>query len=402
MKIVKKIAVIILSCLGIILFLVGLYLLFNALQSHTPKKLTEQQVKLYLKALDPEKSNPYYFVADKFDTHDIVFIGEMHKRKQDLDFFSNLIPYLYQKKRIKVIGWEFGAALYQKDADSIVNASNFDRKKAISILRRSDFTWCYEEYLEIFHTIWEVNKSVKNAGDRIRFLQLNGPYNPKRRNSSDTTIRNAEAKMYFDNFFPSIIEKEVLAEKQKILIYCGLHHSLTKFYTPKFLFLKDAGRGGQYLYKKYPAKIFQIIMLPPFPPRWWIFKGNQSAGVYPFDGVFNQLYDALKRPFAVNSNDRPFSEVKDFNSFYEFDSWNGVKFKDFCDGAIMIASFKGIEPIHIIKDWVTSQQDLNEVKSVLMPADAENIHTQQDFYNYIAPQENRTAIKLFHQLPKFW
>jgi hypothetical protein len=94
--------------------------------------------------------------------------------------------------------------------------------------------------------------------------------------------------------------------------------------------------------------------------------------------------------------------VQDFNSFYEFDSWNGVKFKDFCDGAIMIASFKEIVPIHIIKDWVTTKQDLDEVKSVLLPADAKNIHTQQDLYNYIAPEDNRFAIKSFHQLHKFW
>jgi hypothetical protein len=402
MKKVKKIIVILSIFLAIVLLPVGLYFLFNAVQTHTPQKLNEQQVKLYLKALDPVESDPYYFVAEKFDTHDIIFIGEMHKRKQDLDFFSKLIPYLYQKKKIKIIGWEFGAAVFQKDADSVVNAPAFDRRKAIAILRRNDFGWCYEEYLEIFHTIWQVNKGVKNAADKIKFLQLNGPYNPKKRNSSDTGIRNAEAKMYFDNMFPGIVEKEVLQKNQKILIYCGLHHSLTKFYTPKFLFNKDSGRGGQYLYKKYPGKVFQIVMLSPFLPRWFLFKGNQISGVYPFDGVFNQLYDTLKRPFAVNSNKRPFSEVQDFNSFYEFDSWNGVKFKDFCDGAIMIASFKEIVPIHIIKDWVITQQDLDEVKSVLQPADAKNIHTQQDLYNYISPEENRTAIKSFHQLPKFW
>ena len=402
MKTVKKIILILLSFLAIILVLVGLYLLFNVIQSHPPQKLSEQQVELYLKGIDTLKSDPNYFVAEKFDTHDIVFIGEMHKRKQDLDFFSKLIPYLYQQKKIKIIGWEFGAAVYQKDADSVVNASTFDRRKAIAILRGTDYGWCYEEYLEIFHTIWQVNKGVKNAADKIKFLQLNGPYNPKKRNSTDTAISNAEVKMYFDNIFPGIVEKEVLQKNQKILIYCGLHHSLTKFYTPKFLFLKDSGRGGQYLYKKYPAKIFQIVMLPPFPPRWWVFKGNLSSGVYPFDGIFNQLYDTLKRPFAVNANDQPFSEVKDYNSFYEFDSWNGVKLKDFCDGIIMIASFKDIEPIHLIKDWVTTQQDLDEVKSVLPLADANNIHTQQDLYNYISPEDNRKAIKSFHNLQKFW
>ena len=348
-----------------------------------------------MKALNSLKSDPYYFVADQFDTHDVVFIGEMHKIKQDLDFFSKLIPYLYQKKKINIIGWEFGAAIYQKDADSVVNAPTFDRKKAITILRRSNFRWCYNEYLEIFHTIWQINKSVINFGERIRILPLNAPNIHRKRKSNDTATRNAKAKMYFDNFFPPIIEKKVLDKDQKILIYCGLHHSLTKFYTPKFLFLKDSGRGSQYLYKKYHGKIFQIIMSPPLPPRWWLFKSSQSAGIYPFDGVFNQLYASLKLPLAINANTRSFSEVKDFNSFYEFDSWNGIKIKDFCNGAIMIASFKDIVPVHLIKDWVTSQQDLDEVKSVTIPAETKNILAQQDFYNYIAPEDNGTAIKSF-------
>ncbi len=391
------------TLLASIVVLIGFYFLFNCLQFHTPQKLNDQQLNLYIRGLDSAKSDPYEFVAQKFDTHDIVFIGEVHKRKQDLEFFSNLIAYLYQKKKVKIIGWEFGAAEYQKDADSIVNASTFDRKKAIAILRRSEYSWCYEEYLDIFHKIWEINKDVQNNADKIEFLQLNKSYNPKRIHSNIVQIRNEELKINFDNSFPKTVEKEVLHKNQKILIYCGLHHSLTKFYTPKFLFLKDSGRGGQYLYKKYPDKIYQIILLAPFPSRWFLFKSNKNSGfVYPFDGIFNQLYDTLKRPFAIGSDDQPYSDIKDFNSFYEFDSWKGVKFKDFCDAAIMLASFSKIEPVHIIKDWVTTKQDLDEVKNVLPENDAKNITTKEELYNYIAPENDLNAIRSIHQLHKFW
>src|SRR5204862_1319031 len=133
-------------------------------------------------------SDPFKFVADKFDNHSVVFLGELHKRKQDLEFFSNLIPYLYQTKKINIIGWEFGAAEYQKDVDSVVTASEFDRKKAIAIMRNSMYYWCFEEYLDIFKTIWQLNKTITPAGEKIRFLQLNRPYNPKLLNSPDKNI----------------------------------------------------------------------------------------------------------------------------------------------------------------------------------------------------------------------
>jgi hypothetical protein len=324
-----------------------------------------------------------------------------------LEFFSNLIPYLHQTKKINIIGWEFGAAEYQKDADSVVTASEFDRKKAIAIMRNSMYYWCYEEYLNIFKTIWELNKTITQTDEKIRFLQLNRPYNPKLLNSTDKNISLEEDKKgNFDNTLPVIVEKEVIQRNKKILIYCGLHHSLTKFKTPKFFFLKDKGRAGQILFKKYPDKVFQICLLFPFPPRWYIYKElthNQNyKHVYPFGAVFNELYDSLKKSFAVNSNDPEFQNLKDYNSFYAFDTWSGIKLKDFCDGIIMLNSFDKIKPVKFITDWVTTEEELNEIKNVLPEEDAKQIKSIPDLINYINPTANINAIRKFHNLNKFW
>ncbi len=201
---------------------------------------------------------------------------------------------------------------------------------------------------------------------------------------------------------PNIVENEVIEKKQKILIYCGLHHSLTKFHTPKLFFLKDFGRGGQYLYKKYPDQVCQIDLLAPFPSRWALLSGSFDRGnVYPFGGVFNQIYDSLKRPFAVSSDNPIFSNLKDYNSFYAFDSWRGVKLSDFCDGVIMIASFESIKPVHIIKDWVVDEKQLQELKDILPQRDANQINTINDLYRYIDPEASLNSIKAIHNLKKF-
>ena len=406
-KVLKKTLKALLLFAGTIIGLLLLYIVFNLNLFHKTKIISPTQIKTYLQDIDKEDSDPFKFVADKFDNHSVVFLGELHKRKQDLEYFSMLIPYLYHAKKLNIIGWEFGAAEYQKDADSVVTASDFDRKKAITIMRNSMYDWCFEEYLNIFKTIWQLNKSITNPNEKIKFLQLNRPYNPNRLNSSDKKISLEEReKGNFDNILPGIVEKEVISQNKKILIYCGLHHSLTKFKTPKFFFLKDKGRAGQILYEKYPGKIFQICLLSPFPPRWYIYKElTQSQNykfVYPFDAVFDQLYDTLKRSFAINSSDPVFANLKDYNSFYAFDTWSGIKLKNFCDGAIMLASFDKIEPINIIPDWVTTQQELEEVKKIMPEEDAKQIRTIQDFMNYINPAENQEQIKGLHSLNKFW
>lgn len=406
-KILKKVLKTILYFGGTFVVLLLLYIIFNLNLFHFTKAISQTEIKTYLQHIDTDSSDPFKFVADKFDKHSVVFLGELHKRKQDLEFFSSLIPYLYQNKKINVIGWEFGAAEYQKDADSVVTASEFDRKKAIAIMRSSNYYWCYEEYLDVFKTIWQINKSISQPDEKIKFLQLNKSYIPKRWDSPNQDIRLEERRKNFDNILPDIVEKEVIQKNKKILIYCGLHHSLTKFKTPKFFFLKDNdGRAGQRLYEKYPGKIFQIALLAPFPPRWSVYKeltkSKNIIYVYPFDAVFNQLYDTLKRPFAVNSNTPDFADIKDYNSFYAFDKLNGVALKDFCDGFIMLHSFDKIEPVHFIHDWLTTEEELNQVKQVLPDNDAKQIKTIQDMINYINPTSNFEGIKTFHSMKQFW
>lgn len=110
----------------------------------------------------------------------------------------------------------------------------------------------------------------------------------------------------------------------------------------------------------------------------------------------------MKKPFAVNSSNPIFSDVKDYNSFYAFDKFNGIKLKDFCDGAIMLAPFDKIEPVRVISNWVTNQKELDEVKNILPNADAKQIITFQDLMNYIAPTKGQEAIKKPHDLKKIW
>lgn len=405
-RILRNIFKVIFIFLGSIIGLLLLYVLFNLNIFHRTKPLSNSEIQTYLPQVDT--SSTLQFVAEKFETHQVVFLGELHKRKQDLDFFKQLIPYLYQTKGIKIIGWEFGAADYQKDADSIVTASEFDRTKAIAIMRNTYYYWCYEDYLDVFKTIWLLNKSILQDSDKVRFLQLNKPYIPKRWNSPNNTVRLNERKTNFDNILPDLVEKEVLSKNKKILIYCGLHHSLTKFKTPKFFFLKDNdGRAGQRLYKKYPDKVFQICLVSPFATRWLMYKDMTNSkdllyNIFPFDGVFNQLYDTLKRPFAIDANNQFISGIKDYNSFYAFDRFNGIKLKSFCDGAIMLASFDKIEPVDVITDWVTNQKELDEVKNILPDGDAMQIKTIQDLMNYINPVANQEEIRKFHSLKKFW
>ncbi|WEK34984.1 MAG: hypothetical protein P0Y53_21050 [Candidatus Pseudobacter hemicellulosilyticus] len=402
---IKTIAKSILLLIGTIICLLFLYVLFNLDLFHRTKPLPAADLRTYAAAIDSK--DPLQYVAEKFNTHDVVFLGELHKRQQDLAFFKDLIPYLYQAKGIKMIGWEFGAAEYQQAADSVVTAAEFDRAKAITIMRNSMYSWCFEDYLEVFRTIWQLNSTIPQDSNKVRFLQLNISFKPKSWNSPDDSIRLQTRKINFDNLLPGIIEKEVIARNQKILIYCGLHHSLTRFKTAKLFFAKDTdGRAGQRLYGKYPEKIFQICLLSPFLPRWTLYKEmtghKQYDYVYPFDAVFNQLYDTIKKPFAVDAANPAFAGLKDYNSFYAFDRFNGIQLREFCDGVIMPAGFDQVQPVVIIPDWVPNTAALEEIKKVLPEEEARQLHSPQELMKYINPDADQEQIRRLHSQQKFW
>jgi uncharacterized protein (DUF1499 family) len=68
----------------------------------------------------------------------------------------------------------------------------------------------------------------------------------------------------------------------------------------------------------------------------------------------------------------------------------------------MLNSFDKIEPIKFITDWVTTEEELNEVKKVLPEEDAKQINSISDLINYINPTGDINGIREFHNIKRFW
>ncbi|HXY24375.1 MAG TPA: hypothetical protein VEI73_06970 [Candidatus Acidoferrum sp.] len=206
-KIARLFFKVVLASLLTVVLLSSLYIAYNTPLTSEVRKLSKGELQTYTKYLDTNPSEPLQFVADKFDSHDVILIGEMHWKKQDVEFVNKLIPYLYRTKGIKIFAWEFGASDLQNEVDSLVNATEFDRKKAIALLRKSFFAWNFEEYLDIFKTIWEINQAIPSGQEKLKFLQLGSDYNPRKLLSKDPEIRRKEGlRFYYDEKMGGIIE----------------------------------------------------------------------------------------------------------------------------------------------------------------------------------------------------
>ncbi|MCC7263385.1 MAG: ChaN family lipoprotein [Candidatus Latescibacteria bacterium] len=381
-KITKLILKVVGGLAGVIVFLLVIYAIFNTPFAAKYKKPSDVEMHGYLDYLDTHVSDPLQFVGEKFDRYDVVLVGEMHRRKQDVEFVKTLIPYLYSQKGVTVIGWEFGASDFQSEVDSLVNAPEFDEKKAIELMRRSFWEWDFQQYLDIYRIVWELNKTIPPQKEKIRFLQLGSDFNERKLRSPDPAVSREEAQRYFyDRKMADIIEREVLLKGKKALWYSGLHHALTRYRQPGVFFKHADLRGGNVLYDKYPSRVCLVTLHQPvlgrlalwgelFPLlRPFCWKLN-----YPWGGVIDKVYERRRHPFAFDTLDSPFGELEDNYSYYSLDRWGALKLKDFCDGYVVLCSFEEAEPVNPIRDWVTSPAELEEVKDRMSPEHAAEFH----------------------------
>jgi hypothetical protein len=371
-----------------LLFIVG-YIILNMPFGAKYKNVSDSMLKACIDYLDTHISDPLPFVSQKFKTHDVILVGEIHRRKQDVELVKSLIPYLYEKNGITVFAWQFGASDFQGEVDALVNASEFDERKAIQLMRRWTYFWNYQEYLDIYRVIWRLNREIPAGREKIRFLQLGSDYIERKFHSSNKSVRTQERKRYiYSKKMAEIIEREVLLKGKKALWYSGIHHAFTRYRQPRFFFRHRTGekrRGGNVLYDKYPDSIYLIALHLPVASRGSMFKADVmplpflSTFYYPFGSVIDQVYNHRKHPFAFDTGSSPFGKLKDNYSYYSVDHWGGIRLMDFCDGYIVPCSFEEAEPVTAIESWITSQDELEEVKNTLLPSHADRIQNISDF-----------------------
>ncbi|MGB7296086.1 MAG: hypothetical protein WBC70_10900 [Candidatus Aminicenantales bacterium] len=412
---IRKAVRLVLKCIGIFVAAAALlmfaYVLFNTHWGKKYRQVTEAELRRYEDYLDAHVSDPLAFVARKFEDYDVVLLGEIHHRKQDVEFIKALIPYLYKRSGVDIIGWEFGASDLQNEVDALVDAPEFDERKAIWILRTSKVYWNCQEYLEVFRVIWRLNRDLTPGRGRVRFLQLDYVRNERKQYSPDPKVRKEEKKRLLDRdrHMADIMDKEVLQKGKKALWYSGLHHAFTKYRQPRFFFRHRTGnkrRAGNFLFDRYPGRVGTVALHAPAMSRLSIlsdlFPSLFSIKFYfPFGSVIDKVYAGRKQPFAFDTGGSPFGELKDNYSYYSVDHWGGLKLKDFCDGYVVPCSFAESEAVSSIPDWIPSEDVYEEVKATqLSPATASKFKTRTDFLKHLENVASESIRSIHNVLKK--
>ena len=297
------------------------------------------------------------YVVSKFKDHDIVFLGEHHFIKHDVEFVQSLIPVLY-RNGIMDLGIEFGCYELQAEADALLAADAYDEERARRLMFKWGSYWPYVEYLGLYKKAWELNRSLPRDAPKFRIVSLD--YRPRWDLLRETMSPELWKTVLFDGTRDShmarIVMKEFVRKGKKALVYAGQYHAFTRFYAPvvdretkKLLRLNKKGMGNL-VYREIRGRAFNICLHYPWPTI-----DGPNAYDYPLDGAIDRVMKEFEAGWAgFDVVGSPFGRLGDRDAEYA----RGRKrfaFSDFCDGYVFLRPFSEYEGCTVDPLFITEE-----------------------------------------------
>lgn len=319
-----------------------IYILFCLLLLSLSVEAQEKKLDVLAACLCNEGMAPDDYLISKFNDADIILLGEDHGVKENLDFVRNLIPKLYQRG-IYMLGMEFGAYEDQAQLDSLINAPEYDEQLARKLMFNYNTRWAIVEYMSIYKAAWEWNRSLPEGAKKFRVLNISYCYNWSEFEGARTpeNMKKVFPLGNAEDFRCSLLEREVLAFNQKILVLTGTPHAFTFYHFPLYDytspgFVRYEERFlGNLLYSKYGERVLSVALHQPFPN----YPNHQPVWVSPVAGELEVLMrKADNKAVGFDLKNTPLGKLRD-NSYYSM-GYTNFTLADLFDGYIFLKPIK--------------------------------------------------------------
>ncbi len=306
------------------------------------------ELKQYLVA---NQLPPVDYVISKFIDHDVVFLGEFHRIKDNPVLVQQLIPRLYENG-IFVLATEFANEVDQALIDSLLSGSTYDENLVRHIQVKHYSLWPWQEYLDIYKAAWELNRSLPDTARPFRILGINCDLDWTPVKTKDDfqkpEIRQQVWKGCSEENWSEVILEQT-RKGEKVFVYCGSHHAFTKYRQPvvsaegEFIRFCDI-RVGNYVREEIGDRAMTIYMHGP----WFGLKSQYGEADHrPIGGAIDQLMAHLGTeagPAGFDVISTPFGKLGDDKAIYSA-GYENFTLDDFCDGYIWFRPFAEVETV---------------------------------------------------------
>ncbi len=273
----------------------ALVLTASALQAQTPAAAPDAATQRAADYVVAHYQTPEDYVVSKFKDHDLVFLGEHHMVKEELQFLQKLIPKLYAAG-VRNLGFEMSWSEDQAAIDQLINADTFDNDKALGLLYQWDpgVGWAFQEYADVFRAAWTLNHGLKKGAPRFRIIAIDLRPDWALAHAGDQVNgRQQRWQAWWGSnqiarnvWMFSIIKREFLDPGQKALLYNGSGHTTLRVTKDQ---REETGLRFSAAYqvrRRIGNRVTSIVMFsgqaPPATP-------NASGGMPPINALLAAL-----------------------------------------------------------------------------------------------------------------
>ncbi len=336
----------------------------------TSQPLGQSKLFALQQYLITNRRSPVDYVVNKFADHDVIFLGEAHRIKDNPVLVQQLIPGLY-RAGVYVLALEFANEDDQPLIDSLLRADSFDEHLARHIQMNQYSLWPWREYLDIYKTAWQLNASLPDTARPFRILGVNcdldwSPVQNRGDMDNPELRRQVWAGCSEENWAGVVLR--AVAEGDKVLAYCGMHHAFTKYRQPivsdegKFVRFGDV-RFGNHVFQAIGDRCMTVAMHHAWGDR---LSGYARADRRPVNGAIDQVMASLGDDFQSCGFDvtgNPFGDLPDSETIYAV-GYDDFSLSDFCDGYIYFRPFAEYETVTYIEGFYTEDNiELARIKA---------------------------------------
>ncbi len=265
-----------------------------------------------------EQESPEAYILKKFADHDVVLLAESHGIKHFVELVQRLIPLLHTAG-VTNVGMEFGAAEDQDALDALVVAPTYDDAQARQLMFNYNVGWAYKEYYDVYRHAWMFNRTRPPESLPFRIVNLSYRYDWSgfRTVRTPSVMRSVFRRGNIERFRADVVEREVLAKGQKILILTGAVHAFTKYHYPQYdYFAPDFVRYtdadfGNLLEQRSPGRNATVMLHIPWD------SPDQSQQLRPLNGLLDAAMEAAgAKPVGFDTRSSPFARYVDQSSYF--------------------------------------------------------------------------------------
>jgi hypothetical protein len=310
-------------------------------------------------------TDPETYVIEKIKQYPVVGIGEAHWVQNQVSFVNAVIRRAVRERLVDCVALEFGSAYDQHLADEVVFGDTFSREKVLQILKSiPDLGWGYEDYIDIFKTLWEENKKLPK--DRqVRIILTDNPFLKlfidDKLDMKSVDMEQARGFIFNRNkFMADVISKDIVEKNLRVLYYAGSTH-IGLLPTLPLIMTYDDITTGEYLNIRYPGKYFPIIL------HNFSYSEGLSTCPYAAGGIIEQeLNKRQDKFFAMDLADTNLGRIK-LGTFYgDNNNYGNASLQDIFKGYVFLGSLDNYKPVKRIRGYYADKDFMNYLQNKIL------------------------------------